>query len=152
MGYHVKITDCKMNLKSLWFEDACRELLDKNFLENEDNMSGVAFNGDEITSKYYAWVDMKKLEDCIRSHNLIGVFQCFGFSVEVHQGNIIGLGYNQKSGDQERLLNELREYFDEGDFIEFEGEEGEKWRYSFSNTYMYVLEPIIVWSVTEIFK
>lgn len=152
MGYYVKITDCKININKVWFYDACRHLLNSDFLVNKDKMSGVSYDNGMETNRWYAWVDMKQLENCLRNNNLIGVFKCFNFSVEERQGNIVGLGYDQKSGDQEHLLYMLREYVDDEDFVEFQGENSEKWRYFFSNSYMYVQEPIIVWSATEIFK
>ena len=153
MGYDVHITNSSVRLSPKYFKMACDHLLSTSFLEQNKNMSGFYSENGEIVKRYYAWVNMDKLKIALENGDLPEVFSLFGFRLaKDEEGNIIHLYYQQKSGDEQHLLNCLREYFDEGDFIQFQGEDGEKWKYVFYNTWMYIHEPIEVWSVVDIFK
>lgn len=153
MGYRVKVTECKINLRKKYFRDACDHLLNIGFLEDKEKMSGRRFDGTKDVDNWYAWVNMKELKECLLNGSLPEVFGCFGFDYAVDSsGNLVELYYDMKTGDEQHLLNCLREFFDEGDFIEWRGEEGETWRNHFANTYMYIQNPITVWSNVDVFK
>ena len=153
MGYQVHITNSGVRLSSKYFKEACDYLLSTSFLEENDKMSGCSSENGKIVKRYYAWVDMDKLKIALENGDLPEVFSLFGFRLaKDEEGNIIHLYYQQKSGDEQHLFDCLREYFDEGDFIQFQGEDGKKWKYVFYNTWMYFYEPIEVWSVVDIFK
>ena len=153
MGYKIRITNSKVRLSATYFKHACDHLLSTSFLEENDNMSGAKYQFGEVTTRYYAWVNMDRLKTALENGNLPEVFSLFGFTyMKDVDGNINSFIYDDKSGDEEHLLNCLREYFDEDDFIEFEGEDGRKWKYVFKNTWMYCYEPVEVWSVVDIFK
>lgn len=153
MGYYVHITDCKVTIRRSNFQDACNHLLNIGFLNDNDKMKGCKYDGEKVVERYYAWVNMKNLRDCLVRGSLPEVFAEFGFGYFLdNSGNIVELSYDAKSGDEQHLLHCLREFFDEGDFIEWTGEENALWRNSFQNTYMYVQNPITVWSNVEVFK
>ena len=153
MGYEVHITNSSVRLYAKYFKMACDHLLSTSFLEQNENMSGFCSENGEIVKRYYAWVNMDKLKIALENGDLPEVFSLFGFRLaKDEEGNIIHLYYQNKSGDEQYLLNCPREYFDEGDFIQFQGEDGKKWKYVFYKTWMYFYEPIEVWSVVDIFK
>lgn len=153
MGYKIYITNSNVRLSASYFKDACNHLLSTSFLEENDNMSGATYSFGEVTTRYYAWVNMERLRTALENGNLPEVFSSFGFKIEQdNDGNIIKLFYNDIGGDEEHLLNCLREYFDEDNFVEFQGEDGKKWKYVFNNTWMYCYEPMEVWAVVDIFK
>ena len=153
MGYEVCITKSKVRLSKKYFKEACDYLLSTSFLEENDKMSGMRSKNGEIIERYYAWVDMDRFKNALEKGDLPEAFHWFGFDyLTDDDGNIVELLFDNKAGDEEHFLNCLREYFDEDDFIEFEGEDGRKWKYVFKNTWMYCYEPMEVWSVVDIFK
>lgn len=152
MGTYVSIEDCKINIRRQNFKSACDHLLSTSFLEENENMSGFSSEKGKITKRYYAWVDMTSLKNSLKQGDLAAVFKNFGFQVYIQDGNIVELAYNQKTGDEEYLLYSLREYFDEGDYIQWTGEDGDSWRILFDDASMHIQRPSVTWNTFEIRK
>lgn len=153
MGYHVEIVDSKIYLRSFYFKDACESLKKTGFLEQSDKMTGSRYENSKCVERFYAGVNMTDLTNCIEAGDLPGVFRCFRFDVKLDSsGDIVDIGYCGKSGDQEHFLACICQEFNEGDYIQWRGEDGEMWRYLFSNTWMYIQNPITVWSCVDVIK
>lgn len=128
MGYYATIRDCNICIPAASFTTACQHLLATGFLVERDHMTGSAFDGKKIVDRWYSWVDMGQLEACLRNNDLVGVFECFAFTVEVNEGgDIVGLGFDSKVGNEQHLLSRLASFFGAKDYIAWRGEDAEFW-------------------------
>lgn len=150
MGYYVRTEESNILIPKSSFESACQHLMSIGFLTNTEKMTGRRVENQKVISQWYAWVEMNHLQSCIEKGDLPGVFICFGFSLELDEnGDLVSLDYDDKSGDEEHLLQSLCSYFQEGNYIEWRGEEGEHWRTTFSSGKMIFQNPETVWTNNE---
>lgn len=144
MGYYIHITDCNIRIPKNQFANACMHLEQIGFLTDTEHMTGGCMSG-ESRKHWYAWVDMGELEHRIESGDLVGVLDLFGFETGLDKESLENLFFNSKSGNEEHLLRCLAPFFRDGDYIEWQGEEGERWRYVFENGKMDILHPTVIW-------
>lgn len=121
MGYYVRIDECSVSIPKSRFSEACRILSDNGFLS-------------ESTS----------------NEDLPGILGKFGFECFYDEdGGISDLFYDQRSGNEASILNALAPFFSEGDYIQWEGEDREVWRYEFRDGTMKHLIASTVWREAE---
>lgn len=146
MGYYVHITESQVNIPKSEFANACRHLEQIGFLTDTKNMNGGSLCEGQRTY-WYSWVDMDMLKEKIQGGDLPGVFHLFGFDAEFDKvdGFLECLMYDGKTGNEEHLLRCLAPFFTDGDYIEWQGEEGERWRCVFEKDKMNLVSPTILW-------
>jgi len=128
VGYYVTICACKIRVPAASFSSACQHLLSTGFLTEWAHMTSSQFNGKEVVSRSYAWVEMEELADCLKRGDLVGVFKCFNFTVEVDDGgDIVCLHYDSKMGNERHLLSRLASFFGADNYIAWRGEDAEFW-------------------------
>jgi hypothetical protein len=128
VGYFVTTSACKIRVSADSFRSACQHLLSTGFLTEWAHMSGSQFNGEQVVSRFYAWVDMQELAACVNNGDLVGVFECFSFTVDVDDGgNIVCLHYDSRMGDEQHLLRRLAPFFGADNYIAWRGEDAEFW-------------------------
>lgn len=120
MGYYQATIDCNIFIPQAGFGIICKHLLDSGFLKNTDKWYGT-------------WCDMAQLEKKITAGDLPGVFEEFGFDVQQDDGNIVGLSYDNKAGNEFELFRAIAPFMDDGMYVGFRGEDGEFYRYYFKN-------------------
>jgi hypothetical protein len=148
MGYYVHLAECRVMIPQSNFEPACTHLKNIGFLTDTDYMTGGRYSEGEKRDYWYSWVNMEELAKCIENNDLVGVFQCFSFETEIDRnGNLIDLYYSSKSGNEEHLLHCLAEFFRNGDYLQWRGEDEDSWRNSFNNGKMEILVPEIIWTM-----
>lgn len=133
MGYYVRITNSNVFVPKIKQEAAYKALCDLN---GDDSIkSGGQYapppeGGPSVcVKKWFSWMDPNYPEKC---KTLAEVLQEVGFDVEHNEaGDIISLSYDSKTGDEDYFLNALAPFVTNGSFIEWQGEEGEKWRLEF---------------------
>ena len=134
MGYYQATIDCNILIPQAGFSVICKHLLDSGFLKNTDKMHGGSMNGKGgFTDKWYSWCDMARLEKKITTGDLPAVFEEFGFDVQQDDGNIVGLSYDNKAGDEFELFRAIAPFMDDGMYVDFRGEDGEFYRYYFKD-------------------
>jgi hypothetical protein len=147
MGYYVQLTECQVMIPQSNFEAACTHLKNIGFLTDTDYMTGGSYSDGAKKDYWYSWVNMDELAKCIEDNDLVGVFQCFSFETEIDKnGNLIDLYYSSKTGNEEHLLHCLAEFFQNGDYLQWRGEDDEMWRDVFVNGKLQKYFPTIVWS------
>jgi hypothetical protein len=147
MGYYVDILDTDIYLPKTSFQAACEHLKNSGFLTDTDNMSGGRFSDEGYVDRWYSWVNMDELAKYVEKGDLLSVFCCFSFGPETDkEGNLIGLWYSDKTGDEEHLLRSLEQFFQNENYIEWKGDDGEMWRDVFRNGKLQKSYPTIVWS------
>ena len=91
----------------------------------------------------YPWVIMS----FSKSNDIKYIFNCWRWKVtQDNENNIINILFSgQKLGDDFIFFNAIAPYVLENSFIEMMEENGEKWRWSFTNKQCKKLKPKIIW-------
>ena len=142
MGYYIRTVDQDFRIK--------KENLDRGFkrvcaLNKYDSLkSGGAYPAkavcpEESTSlshnpnRWFGWMPWNFDVVC---KDLADVLLKLGFSLETNDaGDIVGLHFDDKTGDEDAFLEALRPVVEPGSFIVFEGEHGEHWRFEADTVY-----------------
>lgn len=143
MGYYISITNSNVFVPKDKHEAAYKALCDLN--SNDAIKSGGCYPPptDGRPGKWFSWMDPNYPEKC---KDLVEVLTEVGFDVEVSPaGDILSLGYDNKSGDQNIFLYALAPFVTNGSFIEWRGEEGERWRFEFDGHKVREKEGRTVW-------
>jgi hypothetical protein len=133
MGYYVRITNSNVFIPKVKQEAAYKALC---ALNTADSLKGGGSYGPPpeggpsvCLKRWFSWMDANYPEKC---KDLKEVLEEVGFDVELSEaGDILSLGYDSKTGDEEHFLNALAPFVANGSFIEWQGEDGEKWRHEF---------------------
>jgi len=147
MGYYVRITNSNVFIPKVKQEAAYKALC---ALNTDDSLKGGGSYGPPpeggpsvCLKKWFSWMDPNYPEKC---KDLKEVLEEVGFDVELSEaGDILSLGYDSKTGDQEYFLTALAPFVTNGSFIEWQGEEGEKWRHEFDGHRIRTREARTVW-------
>lgn len=140
MGYYVHTTDVsfrieKENLDAA-FKAAC-ELNWRNGLKNGGKWSSerpdpLPEGPNEWT--WFSWVPWNYHETC---KDLEEVMNHFGFDVSFDAaGNIVDIGFDSKTGNEDDLLEALAPFVESGSYVEWRGEDDDLWRHSFHDGHM----------------
>jgi hypothetical protein len=146
MGYYTNTVESLISIPKAGFPAICKHLRDIRFDDpsvNAKMMSGGSYEpGHEgKTAAWYSWVDTKELTQKMQEDDLLGVFVLFGFELSEDQsGNIIGLSYNTKSGDEEALLKAIAPFMEDGNYLWFQGEDATHYRFHWRNQELHYSE------------
>jgi len=97
-----------------------------------------------MPKKHYAWVDFSEVQE---AKNLAEALSAWSFSVlsdEHDNVNAIDFGAD-KLGNEKEMLTAIASWVEDGSFLEFRGEDGRTWRWSFSGGKMKELRAKLVW-------
>jgi hypothetical protein len=130
MGYYVEgngFGHCSIPVENL---DAALTkfkavMLDPEYFEA--NARGGSWGPGDRVEKWYSWTNTADLSSATE----IGtVLDQFGFEYDIgDDGSIINIYYpHNKSGQEDLLLNCISEFFSEGSYIDWSGEDGSLWR------------------------
>jgi len=127
MGYNVMLTgsDFKVEKDKL---DALFEAL-KELNKRDDLKTGGAYSGGKQIEIYFAWMsaDYDKT-----SRDAAHIFEQLGFTVETDaEGNLTLEAYDSKAGAEDDFLAAAAPFVTPGSYLEWEGEDGERWRQEF---------------------
>jgi hypothetical protein len=133
MGYYTKIIASHFRIPASQHSAICSHLLSTGFLGDTDRMSGIQYGPDgRTTDWWYAWVDMIALAQHLRSGDLRAVLDDFGFDVFTNgNDDVIGIAFDKKSGDEEELLKRMAPMLPDSTFINWQGEDGAIYRWTF---------------------
>lgn len=140
MGYFVTITNSKFRVNKEHLDDAYKALCALN--DRDDIKSGGTFGGDGPTyrdprpegmdhhpGKWFSWMPAdypKKYKSAAE------ILEGLGFALTADaEGNIIGIEYDSKIGNEDHFFEELAPFVEAGSFIEWRGEDGAEWRWFF---------------------
>mgnify|MGYP006276332013 CR=1 FL=1 len=130
MGYYVKIIKSSVVIKKENYDAAYKALCELN--NHNELKHGGRYPREEKDGPHehvwFAWMPWNYPEVC---KNLIDILECLGFEVTEDEHGICSLDYDCKTGNEEVFLQVLSNFIEPGGFINWEGEEGERW----TNTY-----------------
>jgi hypothetical protein len=113
------------------------------------NNEGISINDprpeglDYHPARWFSWVDAEYHTKC---KTLDEVLKEFRFETMYdNDGNLINLHFDCKIGDEAILLTAIAPYFKDGSYIEWRGEEGETWKYIFTDGKILEQQGVIVW-------
>lgn len=119
MGYNMYLMDYSVHIKKEDFADAL-------------NAVKTAFSKDINVQAYLEFDD---------------VMSEFYYSPEYDEnGDICGLRFDgEKLQNDDILWSALAPYMEDGDFIEMEGDDFNRWRWSFRNGTCHEIKPTLIW-------
>ena len=139
MGYYVNIIDSDFTIEKKDFNRGY-EIVCK--LNADDDLKGGGRFSDVPTPKpaeskscsnnpdrWFSWMPWNYDEIC---NSLPEVLEMLGFKIDYNSdGDIIGLSYNDKTGNEDVFLNALRPIVKTGSYIIWEGEDYYRWTTEF---------------------
>lgn len=132
MGYNVNITGADFVIPADKLEPAFEAL--KALNKRDDIKSGRAAGTRPdgtygIIEQYFSWMPANYDETCKDAE---AVFKELGFETYLNEdGGLELTGYDSKAGDEDHFLEAVAPFVTPGSWIEWEGEDGTRWRHEF---------------------
>lgn len=159
MGYYISIGEEDFFLPKYNFDAAyrkCIELNDRDDLKSGGGGEFILPNGEKLQygaprpdgmdyhpMKWFSWMEpnypaeLKTLDDILVS---------LGFEVNHDSvGNIVGLSYDNKIGDEYHFLEAIAPFVRDGSYIIWMGEDHYTWKNEFKDGKMFKREATIIW-------
>ena len=146
MGYNVETLGVDFLIPAANLDAAYQALVELN--KRDDLKSGGAYgplpDGTYgCIEKYFAWMPANYPEVC---KDVAAVLKEVGFEVS-DDGDDLSIDWyaNDKSGDEEHFIRALAPFVTPGSYMEWEGEDRERWRWEFDGTTMTTKTGTITW-------
>lgn len=132
MGYWIEQTDCRVRMRAADKAAALEAMYRMWDPGRELDMTGGRWHGQERTFAWYAWTDHARwrsrgfatFEDAISDWDF--------FVLVDDDGDIVDLcSRDTKLGQQELVLAAIAPWVEAGSHLDFEGEDGYRWRWEF---------------------
>jgi hypothetical protein len=154
MGYYVRTTQSHVLIPAARHADAYAALCRLN--DNDSLKTGGSYGGGELSAndprpagmthhpaRWFSWMDADYPSKC---KTLAEILREVGFDLdEEEDGTITGMHYDSKTGCQDIFLEALAPYVKAGSYIEWQGEEGEQYRFDFNGTSMTQRSGVVTW-------
>lgn len=150
MGYNVDLVDSDFTIpESKEVLEALRAMPTKY----HSLMRGGSSSGE----KWFSWMNNKEIESATTAQE---IFEELGFecSTDYWRGgeelrtDFKLVGYSSKTGQEDLFLAVVAPFVAEGSYTEWQGEDGERWRYTVDNNKLCVQSSSISWNYPEEFK
>ncbi len=127
MGYYVQIisADCRILAEHL---DAAFEAM--KALNHQPGIvkNGGSWVGGKQTYSCFSWMDADYDEKCKDAAEILSEL---GFTTDAaDNGDLAILYYDNKTGQEDLFLAAIAPFLNEGAYIEWQGEEGSRWRWT----------------------
>lgn len=141
MGYYVSITGSDFRItpenQVLAYQAMCE-------LNNHDELKrGGSWSGGEQTEAWFSWMPKDYPTEC---RDFSAILECLGFFIVKMGDEIVELNYDDKTGQEDLFLNACAPFVEDGSYIDWRGEDGDAYRFAFSNCEMKVLQGRLVFS------
>lgn len=145
MGYYVSITSSDVVIPKKNLDAALAEMKRINGPEFDNLKRGGSYGPNGTTKKWYSWMP----ESFDQYESLSDFLSDVGFDIEEVDGNLLITGYDDKHGNEDIFLQFLAPFIAHGSSMEWRGEEGERWRYTFEAGKMVLWEENLMWRKAE---
>ena len=144
MGYYVTTTEVDFVIEKDKCDAALAEMKRINGSEFDHLKHGGSWGPDGVNEKWYSWMPTSFDEILSIAH----FFEMIGFegNGEDLEGNFALGFYDDKTGDEGVFFEYLAPFVRSGSYIEWRGEDGEKWRWLFEDGKVISQEAKIVWA------
>lgn len=159
MGYYVDIEECEFFLAKQDFEKAykaCVALNDRDDLKSGGGGGFTLPNGEKMKwgdprpegmnyhpMKWFSWME-PDYPETLKTFPEILIQLGFDISYD-EAGNIYGLSYNSKIGDEALFLEAIAPFVKSGSYINWIGEDHTMWRNEFNGGKMTTKTARVVW-------
>jgi hypothetical protein len=130
MGYYISISDADWFMSAKHEAAALQTLKDLNKPENDRLKGGGSWSGGEKTSLWYAWMPSDYDQHVV---SVAQVLEMLGFEVTATDAGTRILFYDNKVGNENVFLAALAPYVEDECYIVWTGEDGERWRYLYTD-------------------
>ena len=132
MGYTIDVIKSRIFIDKSHFSDIC------NAIGNIPNR--------------LSWTDKDTISRLCKENNITGLFEELMWLPNFENGNITSLEYDapdKKIGDEELWMEAIAPFVESGSYIEIIGEDGDMWRWCFTDGKFSIIRPEITWEQTE---
>lgn len=145
MGYYINIVDCDFRIPQEKLGDAYQAMCELN--KRDDLKRGGTLGADGTRKRWFAWMHPNYPETC---SNAIEILEALGFHISTNEeGDVTRLEYDSKIGQEELFLEAIAPFVEHGSYIDWVGEDNERWRYLFEDGVMETWEAVISYRKTE---
>ena len=138
MGYYIGTGDVEIFLDKKHFDDVYKKMCELNDFHELKRGGSFGANTDEVEgdryprNKWFSWMAYNYPEIYSDMHSIL---EALGFETQYDKdGNLVGLGYYDKSGNEDYFLSCFAGYVKDGSCIEWKGEETDDYfRYIFKD-------------------
>lgn len=149
MGYTITLRYMTIELTADQQFSVCRHLDHVGFVTDASKMSGGCRTNSGKMASWYAFADMDDLKWGVEHNDMFTVFNAFRFDPSYTSPTtktITDLSYHGDSGDAIWLFHNIAEALPELDgYIEWAGEEGDRFRWIFKDGVVTEISPRLVW-------
>lgn len=149
MGYYVDTYDVNIFIKKEDFDAIYKRMCELN--DHDELKRGGSYGGNNdkqdgdrySRNKWFSWMDWNYPETCSNLPEILGQI---GFEIYYEDGNIVGLSYSSKTGNEDYFLACFAGFVPDGSYIAFRGEEQEhNYRYYYAdNKCFYQVAKVII--------
>jgi len=145
MGYYVNLIDSDWFIPKEREAAALQALRDLNFRHELKSGGRSPESGDPFDDKWFAWMPPRYHEE--QDLTVAKVLQYLGFeSADSNEfGTSCGGYYDSKTGSEEIFMMTLAPFVQDGSYMEWQGEDAERWRWVFRDGTMVIQEAIVTW-------
>ena len=127
MGYFIEITEAKCSIPLSKADAALTEMKRLNEPEFNSQKNGGSYGPNGKSKFWYSW-----MPESFDDFNTLDKFlEALGFDLKLDGASIHVVGYNNKIGQELLFMKALAPFVDVGSFINWQGEDGELWRWEF---------------------
>jgi hypothetical protein len=126
MGYYVQIEEADFTVPRKNLEQADAALRALNTDPSVDKTGGLWGPGGKKAA-WFAWMD-EHYDDRAVCADLAAILRMLGFDLDSDEGGLHIIGYDSKTGQEDLFIERLAPYATEGSYLQWRGEEGERWR------------------------
>lgn len=131
MGYDVMTEEAQLRIRAEDKDSAYRAVCAINAPEYNHLKRGGSFGPGEEREYWYSWMPADYPSE---TNSLEQVLELLGFELaHDDNGDIIDLSYYQKTGNEDIFMLALAPYVEDGSYILWQGEDGERWMWKFQN-------------------
>lgn len=131
MGYYVNITDHNFMVEKKHFPAAYDALCAINDEKYNHLKRGGSSGPDGQTAYWYSWMPENYPAE---TETLIDILELLGFEIGYDtDGNINGLAYYNKTGNEEIFFMALAPYVENGSWVMWQGEDGDMYGWEFAD-------------------
>lgn len=131
MGYDVMTEESRLRIRAEDKERGYRAVCAINAPEYNHLKRGGSFGPGEERQYWYSWMPADYPSE---TETLEDVLDLVGFTVDLDDnGDIIGLSYGNKTGAEDIFMLALAPYVEDGGYILWQGEDGDRWMWKFQD-------------------
>lgn len=145
MGYYVRIDSSNFVVPESPEVLAAIHDMDTRF---DDIKRGGSFSAGTVTERWFSWMP----PDLSQFKSVADVLRALGFEIDEGDGQISVYGYDNKTGQEDLFLAVMAPFVKDGSYIEWVGEEGERWRNVVHNGRLTVQYASLTWGEPQQYR